>query len=289
MAHTFRDLARALLGPRGLGAAAGVVLDALYPPACRVCGEAVDAGSTACAQHVLPAPGLPGARCGRCVAALPRGILDGTACHACRVRPPAFARVHAGWEYKDPLRAWVLAWKHAARADLLPGLVAAWSEELVPRLQRSLARAGPGVTGLLVPVPAHPLRRLERGHDGTGRLAVELERVLSPGLVGLRRSPALARRRYTPEQGSDRAASREANVHGAFTLDVGPRAVAERVVWLVDDVLTSGATASECARVLRRHGARSVEVLCVARAGSREETRSALAGGRGSELGRALP
>lgn len=230
------------------------LLDALYPPACRLCGAASDDGF-ACAEHALPA-GPEGARCGRCGARLGRGLPEGFPCPECRRAPPPVARTVARLDYRDgAAKAWVLALKHRGRADL--------AEPLGAELARCLQQAEPEPGAWLVPVPLHPLRRFERGYDQARLLAEAVGRRARRRVV-----PALLRRRATAVQGEEDAPSRRANVHGAFTLDRwAARGIAGRQVWLVDDVVTSGATAHEGARVLRRAGAGPVGVLCLARAG----------------------
>ena len=192
------------------------------------------------------------ARCGRCAALLGRGLPDGMTCASCLRRPPPFSRVVACLDY-ETLRPWVIALKHRGRRDLASPLGA--------RLGRALqGESGPAC---LVPIPLHPLRHLERGYDQAALLAEAAGREL--GWPVMR---ALERTRSTPPQGSPGAVSRRANVHGAFALDSsGRRGLAGRTAWIVDDVVTSGATAAEAARVLRRAGAGGVAVACLARAG----------------------
>jgi ComF family protein len=109
-------------------------------------------------------------------------------------------------------------------------------------------------------VPLHPRRRRERGFNQSELLATELAR-----RTGLRLAPlALVRRRDTAPQAGLTAAARRANVEGAFAVRQRAR-VSGRPVVLVDDVLTTGATARGCARVLREAGAAEVRVLTVAR------------------------
>lgn len=165
------------------------------------------------------------------------------------------------------MREWILALKHGGRRDLARPLGQLLGGRLRGHLRgsrdvdpsRSLADREPG---LLVPVPLHRLRRWERGHDQAHLLAAACAQ--STGIPLLR---ALARTRRTVAQGSPGAVSRRANVAGAFRLRHHVRRrLADETVWLVDDVVTSCATVAECARVLRRGGARRVNVLCVARA-----------------------
>jgi len=117
---------------------------------------------------------------------------------------------------------------------------------------------------VLVPVPLHIARRIERGYDQSALLAEACA-----AEAGIPAIHALRRTRATTVQGALGTTSRAANVRGAFAPSFAARWHARRIagadVWLVDDVLTSGSTASECARILRRLGARSVSVLCVAR------------------------
>lgn len=114
----------------------------------------------------------------------------------------------------------------------------------------------------IVPVPLHPLRRWWRGRDSGLILAEALAAGISPRKK-LPVLPILRKRRWTPPQSSLEAAPRRRNLRNAFCTVRDTRVPG--VVVLVDDVLTTGATASECARALKRGGARRVIVVAVAR------------------------
>lgn len=240
-------LERALTGLRRFGAE---LLDALYPPRCALCDAAASDGRR-CPAHDW-ALGLGGARCDRCAARLGAGLPPGARCAACRRDRPAFAGVTAlgDWRADAGLRAFVFALKYGGRRDLGREL-GRWLAELAGPVEPPAA---------IVPVPLHRWRRLERGHDQ----ALEIARGLAErsGAAVVR---ALSRTRSTPPQGAPGAVSRRANVRGAFALRRPRRAFGGREVWLVDDVLSSGSTASECARVLRRAGAGRVRVFVAAR------------------------
>jgi predicted amidophosphoribosyltransferase len=202
---------------------------------------------------------------------LPTGLRSGSICGLCRREPPAWEQlVSLGDYHRDGgLRAGILALKHGGRRDLclpLGRALARRLEECVPASR----------IDLLVPVPLHPLRYLQRGHDQALGLARSVAAALNKPV---RRS--LRRLRPTPAQGTacseslwaallgrGRAGhSRAANVRGAFALEEREtRDVSGRRVWLVDDVVTSGHTVRECSLLLKRAGANSVGVLCLARA-----------------------
>ena len=113
---------------------------------------------------------------------------------------------------------------------------------------------------ILVPVPLHPRRRLERGYNQSELLAREIHRRTRLEMA----ARALVRRKETAPQAGLSAAARRRNVTGAFAVRQRPR-VAGRVVVLLDDVWTTGATALACARILKEAGAAEVRLLSVAR------------------------
>jgi ComF family protein len=114
---------------------------------------------------------------------------------------------------------------------------------------------------VLVPVPLHPRRRRERGFNQADLLAAAVGRRCRLPVA----ATALVRRKDTAPQAGLSAAGRRLNVAGAFGVRRRAR-IAGRVVVLVDDVLTTGATALACARALNDAGAREVRLLAVARA-----------------------
>lgn len=188
--------------------------------------------------------------------------------------------MYAALPYDTGIAAWVLAFKHGHRPDLARPLARYAAE--ADGVRAALADSRASERPLLCPVPLHPWRRLERGYDQAALFAVALGEALElPVLCALRRI------RSTAPQGSEGGRSqRRLNVRGAFRLAWHPRlllrAVGQRLagerrarplvgrrIWLVDDVLTSGATLDACARVLRRAGAREVRALVLARAEGR--------------------
>jgi ComF family protein len=167
--------------------------------------------------------------------------------------PPAYQRARAAVRYDDVARTLVHALKYQDRTDLAPAM------------GRWMARAGQELLGeadVLVPVPLHWRRGWSRRYNQSGVLARIISRQSGVKLA----SDALRRVRPTEQQVGLSRAQRASNVQGAFK--VAPERAAEvqgRRVILVDDVLTSGATADACARALLRAKAAHVDVLVFAR------------------------
>ena len=169
------------------------------------------------------------------------------------------------FDYADELpREWILALKHRSRPDLAEPLGAllaerweGWREEASDPVAFERPR--------FVAVPVHPLRRLERGYDQAVLLARAVAR-----RVGGRFHPALRRTRWSAPQGAPGSVSRAANVRGAFRLGTSAREeLSGRWVWLVDDVVVSGASVRACREALRPARPAGVAVLALARAAER--------------------
>jgi ComF family protein len=191
--------------------------------------------------------------CERCGTPFEIAVDAGQICGACIAHPPAYDRARAALIYGDVSRDLVLALKYQGRRDGL-GLLSGW-----------MANAGPELLSdadLIVPVPLHYFRLVRRGFNQSAWLAAALSRASGVPMS----VDALKRVRPTPIQGGLSAEGRRRNVQGAFRVPRRrARLVEDKKILLVDDVLTTGATAEACSRVLKRAGARCVDVLTLAR------------------------
>lgn len=228
--------------------------NAVLPAHCASCGKSVDAPGRLCGScwQDVSFIGAPHCACCGIPFELPQ---DGTAlCGPCMDNPPEFSRARSVFMYEGVGRDMVLAFKMADRTWLSKSL-ADW-----------LVRAGSALLGdadVIVPVPLHRWRLFHRRYNQSAMLATAVARQSGVSLsVDL-----LQRVRHTPPQSRLGASERRQNVRGAFRLRPGREdVVAGRRVLLLDDVLTTGATASACVQALRGVGAVDVDVLTLARA-----------------------
>lgn len=190
-------------------------------------------------------------RCVACEERVGPRVLFCTACGA-SVLPAAElpARHHAVFEYGGAVATAIVRFKYAGRSDLaarFSGIMAAAAALVAPEVE------------LVVPVPLHPRRVVERGFDQAALLGAPIARRL-----GIAHEPrALLRTRATPPQASLDQSARAANVANAFSCSA-KRLVVGRRVLLVDDVRTTGATLSACAEALLTAGAAEVRTLVLA-------------------------
>ena len=222
------------------------ILDLLFPVDCVLCDRRASGWRrgplcAACETAVLVGPASP--VCERC--GLP-GVAAGGVCAACLTGRTRYDFGRAALAFNDPVRQLVHEFKYNDRVSL--------ARPLGRRLKECLERH-PFGPDCVVPVPLHPRRQRGRGYNQAELLAARLGLPIERGVV--------RRRRDTGSQTGMTRHQRVVNMRGAFEC----RGRVERSVLLVDDIQTTGATLNELTRVLKRHGARKVEVLTLARAG----------------------
>jgi ComF family protein len=230
-------------------------LDALLPPQCLTCDAAVAEDGLFCATCFVGAGFITAPFCRACgLPAAHAGQLARTGvCDTCVAAPPPWSQARAALRYDGQGKSLVLRLK---RADRL---------ELVRPLARMMARSGADLlreAEVIVPVPLHRRRLLARRFNQSALLAGAVG-----ALAGRRVLPdALRRVRPTVSLGHLGREERRRVLEGAFAVRAArAAALAGRRVLLIDDVMTSGATAAACSEVLLRSGVARVDLLVAAR------------------------
>jgi ComF family protein len=231
------------------------LLDLLLPPQCVTCDAPVDAPGLMCADCFRRTGFITEPFCICCGVPFAHARLASTAglCPGCEATPPVFHRARAALRYDAQGRRLILPLKHADR------------QELAGTLAPHMARAGAELlreADVLVPVPLHRARLFHRRYNQAALLAFRVGKIAGRPCV----PDALVRLRATESLGEKSAEERAAEVAGAFAVRASrAAAVAGKRVVLVDDVMTSGATANACASTLIAAGVTSVDVLAAAR------------------------
>lgn len=239
-----------LKGIRGLGR---WVLDGLFPPVCLACNRAVGTPDGLCANcwgqlapisvPLCPILGLPFETDMGSGAVSPKAIGD----------PPHFDRARSAVAYNQVAQAIVAKLKYGDRPEL--ALFCA-------RMMLGAGHEFWSKDTVLVAVPLHRKRQFSRRYNQSGELARSLGRLASCAVD----ADLIERHRSTRQQVGLTARQRASNVEGAFRLRPGAeKRLAGRRIVIVDDVLTTGATANAVAKMLKRKGAGNVDVLTFAR------------------------
>ena len=252
MAGLRRQIIPALHTARRLGARA---LDLVYPPVCLSCRRATAAHDALCPACWRQMRFIERPYCERLGTPFDVDLgQDGLVSPQAMADPPVFARARAAVAFHDgPARILVYRFKYYDRLEVATAM-AGW-----------MARAGAELLAeadVLAPAPLHWLRLAGRRYNQAAVLAQALSRA-----TGVPTSAeALARVKATAPQVGLSRAQRAANLQGAFrTPEAAALSILDKNVVLVDDVLTSGATANAAARALLRGGAQRVDVLTFAR------------------------
>jgi ComF family protein len=242
------------------------LLHIVLPTPCRACGknlieEAQPFFCDQCWAGIRPIPPPVCPCCGEpFVSSVALEYSPGHLCGGCRDRPPAFDSARAVGYYQGVLVEAIRLLKYQAKTKLSRCLAARMCDE-VRKIYRAAEGVGSGFDAVLA-VPLHPARLREREFNQ----ALLLARGLSSGLKLPLLVDGLERMVPTRPQVELDGDERRKNVRKAFRVK-RPGRVEGRRLLLVDDVYTTGATVNECAKVLKKAGAKAVHVMTLARMG----------------------
>ena len=232
------------------------LLDLILPPRCFGCGNPTSQHHSLCGPcwancRFLIAPWC--AVCGRPFPYAPQGHESQATCLSCHQQPPLYSQARSALAYDEGSRRFVIKFKHGDGTYLAPALSTA-----MMRVGREILAN----TDVLIPVPLHWRRLFWRQYNQATLLSLGLTR--QTGIPT--RTDILRRRRATPPQGHQNLKERYTNVRGAFVMPSEKAAVIKgKRLTVVDDVLTTGATITECTRTLLNAGAKEVRILTLAR------------------------
>ena len=232
-----------LTQPDGLQRLGRKILNALLPGSCLLCG-ADSQGNLLCPPCADDLPALSTTCCPICA----DQTTHGERCGACLREAPHFERTIALYRYDFPADRIIHALKYGHQLA-----VAAWGARMLAE------QIGTEPYDWVIPLPLHPERLRERGFNQSAEIAREFGNWAK---IPVDRSNVL-RTRATPPQAELPHKARHKNVRGAFECRAD---FSGQRLLLIDDVMTTGATANECARVLKLHGAAEVAVAVIARA-----------------------
>jgi ComF family protein len=228
------------------------LVDIVLPPRCLACGGIVEDLDGLCGRCWGGLTFFAPPWCVGCGLPFPYPAGDGAVCADCARDTRHWDRARSVLRYDKMSRALVLGLKHADHTHAA-GAFGRW-------MQRSGSEVLDGAD-LVLPVPLHWTRLARRRYNQSALLAYAIRSAGGPPVA----ADWLVRHRRTPMQGHMGPGARQRNVQSAFALRPGRDVDGKRLV-LIDDVLTTGATINECARVLKRNGAEFVGVLTLARA-----------------------
>lgn len=229
------------------------ILNILLPPRCFGCGAVVSTLQTLCPPCWTKCTFLSPPWCILCGWPFPYETPEQTVCLPCLHRPPLFVQSRSALVYNEGCRSFILKLKHGDGTHLTPAL-----GNLMLRVGEDILAE----TDFLIPVPLHWRRLSWRQYNQATLLSRQISRHTGiPTYTNL-----IRRHRSTCPQGHQSRKDRYANIRGAFHVPKGQAPfLHQKRLTLIDDVFTTGATLTECARTLLIAGAKEIRVLTLAR------------------------
>ncbi len=226
------------------------LLDFVFPPRCPICHQEVSASHTLCPTCFQKMTFLTQPCCRICGRPFEFQSWN-QLCGNCLKKEPPYHKARAVLKYDDMSKGLILKFKHADRTEIRPLFI-----NLMVQSHADLIRE----TDVIIPVPLHWTRLIKRTYNQADLLAKPLAKLFRKTYLPL----GLKRIHHTKSQGHLSKKDRQRNIRQAFRV-TNPAAIQGKRILLVDDVMTTGATVEECAKVLRKAGAIYVNVLTVFR------------------------
>ncbi|PCI56095.1 MAG: amidophosphoribosyltransferase [Alphaproteobacteria bacterium] len=228
-------------------------LNLILPPRCPVTGDMVDAQGMISSDAWRDLVFIGDPLCAHCGVPLAFETEGNARCMTCLETPPIYHCARAALQYNDISRNLILGFKHGDKTHVI--------QSFLPWLKQA-GREMLGQADYLIPVPLHPARLIMRRYNQAALIAGALAKSVDIPCL----PTAMKRVRATPSQGHLTSDERMKNVQEAFDVPLKYQEMIKgKSIILIDDVLTTGATVNECAKVLYYHGARQVDVLTLAR------------------------
>ena len=231
------------------------IADVVFPPRCMACGAVlIEEGIYFCPDCFARIKFIRSPLCPRCGVPFAETGEQDHICGACLLSDPAFSAARALGRYETALMDVIHKFKYGGKTAVGEKLGKLMAEFPYPAFNIM-------DYSLIMPVPLHPRKLRQRGFNQSAILAREISRRFSIALD----FSSLKRVVFTDSQSSLGKEKRAINVKAAFAV-ADPEKITGQKIILVDDVLTTGSTAKECARALLKHKAEQVAVLTLARA-----------------------
>lgn len=226
-------------------------VDTVLPPRCVLTGEMVDRQGMIAPEGWGDLDFIIDPMCVQCGFPFEFAVDKGSLCASCIDYPPHFETVRSALKYDDASRKIILGFKHADQTHAVRAFLP-WMENAGTEMLKE--------ADIMMPVPLHRWRLLARRYNQAAILAHALSKTTKvPVMVD-----ALKRTRATASQGYLKAGERHKNVKRAFAID--PKAdIKGKIIVLIDDVYTTGATTKECTKALLKAGVAKVHILTLAR------------------------
>lgn len=233
--------------------AAKHILDIIYPPRCISCGSGVHENGNICSICWGDINFISDPQCHICGFPFDFQAGEKALCGGCMKDKPYFAKARAVFIYDDASSHMVTSFKYSDRIESR-AFYARWMGRVGAQMLQE--------ADYIVPVPLHYRKLLLRKYNQAALLAIELKKSFGTKML----VNGLVRRKYTISQAGFNRRLRFKNISGVFKIN--PKFIADikdKNILLVDDVITTGATANECAKILLKAGAARVEVLTLAK------------------------